>query len=152
MLVLLTTLQTAGAHATSASISGVGPRTQALAGAGASLDVGYEAAFQNPAALSNALQPSLSAGYQVTSSQLYWQGGDQAQQRFPTDQLRATLLGFALPLWLGEQRLVLGLASLSPGGFVARADLPLPEEPQFPLLVSWREAVDFDLALGMRPC
>src|SRR5438874_1113960 len=40
--------------------------------------------------------------------------------------------------------LALGLAA-------ARADLPLGEVPQFPLLQSRQRAVDFDLALGVRP-
>jgi hypothetical protein len=150
-LALLAITLARGASATPASISGPGPRTQALAGAGAALDVGYEAAFQNPAALAFAKQPSLSIGYGVTDAQLYLQRSGQAEQRFPTDQLRLTLLGFTLPLRIGEQHLVLGMASVSPGGFVARADLPLAEEPQFPLLVSRRQAIDFDLGLGIRP-
>jgi hypothetical protein len=150
-LALLALTGARGTSATTASISGPGPRAQALAGAGTSLDLGYEAAFQNPAALAFARQPALSIGYGVTDTALYLQRGAEAERRFPTNQLRLTLIGFTLPLPIGEQRLVLGMASVSPSGFVARADLPLAEEPQFPLLVSRRQAVDFDLGLGIRP-
>ena len=61
------------------------------------------------------------------------------------------MLGFTLPLEAFGQRFVIGFASLSPGGSVARADLPLAEAPQFPLLLSRQRAVDFDLGLGIRP-
>jgi long-subunit fatty acid transport protein len=149
LLVTLTGVR--GAGATTASISGPGPRAQALAGAGATLDLGYEAAFQNPAALAFAEQPALSLGYGVTDTRLYLQRGSEVEERFDTDQLQLTLLGFVLPLRLGEQQLVLGMASVSPSGFVARADLPLAEQPQFPLLVSRRQAIDVDLGLGIRP-
>lgn len=139
------------AHATSGSLSGIGPRTQALAGAGAALDVGYEAAFQNPAGLAYRKNPTLHVGYAVTSLQLYWQRQGEAETRVPLEQVHQSQLGFTLPLELGEQRLVFGLASISPDGFVARAELPPGEEPQFPLLVAPRRAVDLDLSLGFQP-
>jgi hypothetical protein len=150
LLVLPALLLTAPAVATSASATGVGPRSQALAGAGASLELGYESSFVNPAALGLIEQPSLAAGYQVTQTALYLEREGQPEERFDTDQLRATLLGFTLPLAIGGKRLVLGLASSSPGGFVASADLPPADQPQFPLLVSQRQALELDLALGLR--
>ena len=139
------------AAATPAALSGPGPRTQALGGSGASLNVGSEAAFQNPAQLSLLRRPELTAGYGLGKSWLYWRREPAAEQRLDLAAEGATQLGFALPLWLGDEPLVLGLSSVSPGGTVARADLPLPEQPQFPLLVTRRQAVDFDLAAGYRP-
>ncbi|HXK20832.1 MAG TPA: hypothetical protein VNG33_23635 [Polyangiaceae bacterium] len=144
-------LASANAGATSASLFGIGPRSRALAGAGLSQDLGYEAAFANPAALSLATTTSLSAGYDVTSSWLYLQREGSPEQRFEADPLTGAELGFTLPFELCSQRLVLGFASLSPGGSVARAELPLAEVPQFPVLLSRQRAVDFDLALGVRP-
>lgn len=139
------------AAATPAALFGPGPRTQALAGSGASLNVGSEAAFQNPAQLSLVRRPELSAGYGLHKSWLYWQRGTETEKRVELAAEGATQLGFALPLWLGDEPLVLGLSSVSPGGTVARADLPLAEQPQFPLLVTRRQAVDFDLSAGYRP-
>ncbi|HEX2876056.1 MAG TPA: hypothetical protein VHP33_32620 [Polyangiaceae bacterium] len=142
---------TSAAHATSGSVFGVGPSTRAWAGAGATQAAGYEAAFQNPASLSLSPELTLSAGYGVQSSWLYTQRGASAEQRFETEPLSLATLGFTLPLEAFGQRFVVGFASLSPGGSVARADLPLGEQPQFPLLVSRQRAVDFDLGVGVRP-
>lgn len=139
------------ARATAGSGSGIGPSTRAWAGAGATQASGYEAAFQNPASLALSPELSLSAGYGVQSSWLYTQRGRAAEQRFETEPLSLAALGFTLPLEAFGQRFVVGFASLSPGGSVARAALPLGEEPQFPLLLSRQQAVDFDLALGVRP-
>jgi long-chain fatty acid transport protein len=139
------------ARATTGTVFGVGPGTRAWAGAGATQGSGYEAAFQNPASLSLSPGLSLSAGYGVQSSWLYTQRGQAAEQRFETEPLSLATLGFTLPLEAFGQRWVVGFASLSPGGSVARADLPLGEQPQFPLLLSRQHAIDFDLGLGVRP-
>src|SRR5712675_2428277 len=111
-------LLSVNASATTASIFGVGPRSRALAGAGISQDIGYEAAFGNPAALSLTTAASLSAGYDVTSARLHLQRADLPEQRFESQPLTGAELGFTLPLWLGPQRFVLGFASLSPAGSV----------------------------------
>ena len=142
---------TTAARATTGSVFGVGPSTRAWAGAGATQASGYEAAFLNPAALSLSSELSLSAGYGVQSSWLSTQRAAAAEQRFESPRLTLATLGFTLPLEAFGQRFVVGFASLSPGGTVARADLPLPEEPQFPLLVSRQRATDFALGLGVRP-
>jgi long-chain fatty acid transport protein len=149
---LLATLAGApAAQATSASVFGIGPKTRAWAGAGASQAAGYESAFQNPAALALSGQLSLSAGYGVESAWLYSQRAREPEQRFESRPRGSALLGFTLPLGVFGQRFVLGFASSSPGGSVARADLPWAEQPQFPLLLGRQQAVDFDLALGVRP-
>ncbi len=152
LLALLSTLASSViASATTATVVGIGPTTRSLAGAGVTQAVGYEAAFQNPASLALAAETSLSAGYGVTSAWLYTQRGSQAEQRFDAQPLAGAELGFTLPLSLFQQRFVLGFATLSPGGSVEQADLPLADQPQFPLLLSRQRAVDFDLALGVRP-
>ncbi len=122
-----------------------------MAGAGVTQAVGYEAAFLNPAGLVLTPGTTLSAGYGVTSAWLYTQRGSQPERRFDTKPLGATELGFTLPFELFQQRFVLGFAGSSPGGSVAEADLPLAETPQFPRLLSRQRAVDFDLALAVRP-
>jgi hypothetical protein len=149
LLCLLT--GTTAARATTGTVFGIGPSTRAWAGAGATQSAGYEAAFQNPASLSLSPELSLSAGYGVQSSWLSTQRGQAAEERFDSEPLSLTTLGFTLPLEAFGQRFVVGFASLSPGGSVARAALPLGEQPQFPLLVSRQHAIDFDLGLGVRP-
>ncbi len=152
LLALLATLASSvPAAATTATVLGIGPTTRSLAGAGVTQAAGYEAAFQNPAGLALAPATALSVGYGVTTSRLYTQRGSDPERRFDTQPLGATELGFTLPFRLFQQRFVLGFAGSSPGGSVAQADLPLAEEPQFPLLLSRQRAVDFDLALGARP-
>jgi hypothetical protein len=142
---------TTAAGATTGSVFGVGPSTRAWAGAGATQAAGYEAAFQNPASLALSPELSLSAGYGVQSSWLYTQRGAGEKRRFEAEPLSLATLGFTLPLGAFGQRFVVGFASLSPGGSVARAGLPLGEQPQFPLLLGHQHAVDFDLGLGVRP-
>jgi long-chain fatty acid transport protein len=141
-------LVTSTLHATAAEVFELGPRGRALAGGGLSRYQGYESAFANPAALSLAERPELTLGYSAN--------------RFALEALRAgtrvavpaqgsgdVLFGFVLPLRIAEQRWVLGFASQSPSDFIARAQLPLADVPQFPLLVPQSQALDFDLALGV---
>ncbi len=137
--------------ATSANLSGIGPRTLALSGAGATLDSGYEATLTNPAALQFVERPALSLGYSVSYFALETQRGELPAQRFAAKSLSVGWLGLALPLRLADETLVLGVAAASPESLVAQAELPHPETPDFPLLLSRSRATDFDLSLGMRP-
>jgi long-subunit fatty acid transport protein len=62
------------------------------------------------------------------------------------------VLGLRLPIvpsWV-PPGLTLGLALTSPRDVIVRAELPLPETPQFPLLSSRAQALDLGLALGAR--
>lgn len=139
-----------GALATEASTFGVGPRSRALAGAGATQDSGAESSFVNPAALALAERPTITAGYGFRRAWLYWQRRGDAEQRGDAAAVSLSELGFTLPLPLFELPLVLGFVSSSADGSVARARLPLAEEPQFPRFSANPRAVDFDLALGLR--
>ncbi|HVY27715.1 MAG TPA: hypothetical protein VHB79_14270 [Polyangiaceae bacterium] len=139
-----------GALATEASSFGVGPRSRALAGAGATQDCGSEATFVNPAALAFAERPTVTAGFGVRRAWLYWQRSGGAEQRTDAAAVSLSELGFTLPLPLLELPLVLGFVSASANGSVAHARLPLAEEPQFPLVGARARAVDFDLALGLQ--
>jgi len=136
------------ARATSGSVLGIGPRTLALAGAGATLPSGYEAAFENPAELAQAASPDLELGYAATRFSLTL---SPQPLTVPANGSASTLLGFALPLHFGSQSLVFGFAAQSPSNRIASATLPYAEEPQFPLLVQRTEATDFDLSVGLRP-
>jgi hypothetical protein len=136
------------ASATSGSVLGIGPRTLALAGSGATLPMGYEAAFENPAQLAESSKPDLELGYGATRFALTL--APQALS-VPEDGSGSTLLGFALPLRFGSESLVFGFAARSPSNRIASASLPYAEQPQFPLLVQRTEATDFDLSVGLRP-
>ncbi len=148
LLGLLALSATRPANATSGAVFGIGPRTLALAGAGATLGAGYEAAFENPAQLAAVSAPDLELGYAATRFSLAL---TPQALTVPADGSRSTLLGFALPLRFGEQSLVFGFAARSPSNRIATASLPYPEQPQFPLLVQRSEATDFDLSVGIRP-
>ncbi len=136
------------AGATSGSIFGIGPRTLALAGAGATLQTGYEASFENPAQLAQLAQPDLELGYGATRFAL-----SLTPPAAPAlaDGSGSTLLGFALPLRVGSHALVFGFAARSPSNRIATASLPYAEQLQVPLLVQRSEATDFDLSLGVQP-
>jgi hypothetical protein len=140
---LLALSVTCPAVATPGATFGIGPRTLAFSGAGASLGTGYEAAFENPAQLASLAAPDLELGYGATRFSL-------TPRSAPADGAGSTLLGFALPLPLGMRALVFGFAAQSPSNRIASASLPEPEQPQFPLLVQRSQATDFDLSLGMQ--
>lgn len=135
------------ARATPAEIFGPGPRSQALAGAGATRELGYEAAFVNPAMLAGAEHAELTLGFHEAVFAIDVEGG-AAESRFPAEPASGALVGLVAPLPVGKQRLALGLASRSPSDLIARADLPFPEQPQFPVLVPRAAALDLSLALA----
>jgi hypothetical protein len=136
------------APATSGAIFGVGPRSLALGGAGASVRTDYEAAFENPAALGELTSPDLELGYGAT--RFSFSLSPQALS-VPSDGSGSTLLGLVLPLHFGPRGVVFGFAARSPSNRIATADLPYAEQPQFPLLVQRSQATDFALSLGAQP-
>ena len=140
----------APAAATTGSVLAVGPRSLALAGAGATQELGAEASAQNPANLALERRPQLTAGYALARPRLFITREGEPEERVNEQAFGITELGFTLPFYFADEPLVLGLITDSPGGAVARARLPFAEEPQFPLL-SRARALDFDLALGFRP-
>jgi long-chain fatty acid transport protein len=136
------------ARATAAEVFEIGPRGRAFAGAGQSLDAGYESAFTNPAALAFAARPELTLGSSATHFAL---SVSRQGQGVPVSAPGSggVLFGFVLPLHVLKEPWVLGFASQSPSNYIARATLPFSESPQFPLLVPQSQALDFDLGLGV---
>jgi long-subunit fatty acid transport protein len=134
-------------HATPADVFGIGPRTQATAGTGATWDSGSEAAFVNPAALALTPRSELTIGFHDAVFSLDVEGG-RAPGRFSTPASSGVLLGVLVPLRIGQEPIALGLYSRSPADVVAAAHLPYPESPQFPLLANRMQALDLNLALG----
>lgn len=135
------------ARATPADVFGVGPRTQAVAGNGATWDSGSEASFVNPAALVLTPRPELTLGFHDAVFSLDVEGG-HAPGRFSTPASSGVLLGVLVPMRIGPESIALGLFSRSPGDVVASAHLPYPETPQFPVLAGREQALDLDVALG----
>ena len=134
-------------RATPADIFGIGPRTQATGGTGASWDAGSESAFVNPATLALTSHSELTLGVHDARFSLDVAGG-RAPGRFSTPIASGVLLGVVVPLRIGEEPIALGLFSRSPADVIAGAHLPYPETPQFPLLANRMEALDLSLGLG----
>jgi long-chain fatty acid transport protein len=135
------------ARATPADVFGIGPRTQATGGNGATWDSGSEAAFVNPAALVLATRSELTLGLHDAIFSLDVEGG-RAPGRFSTPASSGVLFGALVPLHIGPEAIALGIYSRSTAGVVAGAHLPYPETPQFPLLTNRVQDLDLDLALG----
>jgi long-chain fatty acid transport protein len=140
-------LGSSNARATPADIFGIGPRTQATGGNGASWDSGSEEAFVNPAALVLAPKSELTLGLHDAVFSLEVDGG-RAPGRFTAPASSGVLLGALVPLRIGHEPIALGLYSRSTAGVVAGAHLPYPETPQFPLLTHRAQDLDLNLALG----
>jgi hypothetical protein len=143
-------------RATPTQLFSLGPESQALGKTGVSGVSDFGAVVLNPAAL-------------AARSRSVWFGYDAA--RFsPTVQSDAAagsiaspaqpafiggVLGLRLPITPPASGflsgLTLGLAITSPRDVIVRAQLPLPETPQFPLLSSRAQALDLGLSLGFQP-
>lgn len=138
----------------------LGAESQALGKTGVSGVSDYGAVVLNPAALPDSHPAAeraaeranrITFGYDaarfaasVTSS-TKGQGPEPAQPAFV-----GGVLGLTLPIVLAEPALTLGLALTSPRDVIVRAELPLPEVPQFPFLSSQAQALDLALGLGVR--
>ena len=133
--------------ATPADVFGWGPRSQAAAGSGATLDTGHEAAFTNPAELGRVEASRLSLGYHSAVFALDVEGGSSAGP-FPARAVTGALLGMVAPLRFGKQRVGFAFSARSPSDLIVRTDVPFPEEPRFPLLVSRLSALDLSLGVG----
>ena len=136
--------------ASPADLFGSGPRSQAL-GATAALARGHEAAYGNPAQLSDQPERRLTLGY--TFARFNPQARSIAEGALPieSEALHAYLLGLTAPVPLhGDlyERLAVGLSVLMPSNVIARVRLLQPETPQFPLLSDRAHSLSFNLGVG----
>lgn len=118
------------AEASPQDVFGYGPRSTAMAGAGASIGLGFEAVRSNPALLSLSTERSLTGGWFGAFFDL------RANGRLPAEAVSGTFIGGTLPLpfeGLLRDRITLGLGFFTPFKLVARARLLYPEKLKFPV-------------------
>lgn len=138
-------------HGSPAEQLGFGPKSQALAATGVADAEGYAAAYSNPALLGGEVHPSFVAGFQATGTALAYQldGGQLVPLR---RQQPALFLGFVTPFrfqasWL--KQLTVGVAAVTPGRVIARANLLFPERPQFPIVQDRLSALNLAAGMGL---
>jgi len=133
------------ARASPQDVFGYGPRSVAMAGAGASIGWGFETVRSNPSLLVLARERSLSIGWFGAFFDL------NASGNVPAEAVSGTLIGGTLPLPFEgflKDRLTLGLGFFTPFKLVARARLLYPEKPKFQL-ADHSQSVTVQMALGV---
>lgn len=140
------------AQASPQDLFGFGPRSVAMAGAGASIGWGFETVHTNPSLLALDHERSLSAGWFGAFYGLDANGG------VPAEAVSGSIIGGTLPLPFEgflKDRITLGLGFFTPFKLVARAHLLYPEKPKFPIAdraqsVTVQMGVGVDLGHGLR--
>ncbi len=133
------------AHASPQDLFGFGPRSVAMAGAGASIGWGFEAVHTNPSLLALDHERSLSAGWFGAFYNL------DANGTLPAEAVSGTIIGGTLPLPFEgflKDRVTLGLGFFTPFKLVARAHLLYPEKPKFPI-ADRAQSVTVQMGLGV---
>jgi hypothetical protein len=142
---------TSSAQASPQDAFGFGPRSVALAGAGAALGGGYESVWANPALLSLRRERELSLGFQGIKPVGKAEGpGMPGHVR--QDGVRGTLIGAVLPVPFGgilRDRVTLGMGFFTPTDVVVRGRVLYPEKPQFPLLADRFYTVALQAGMGI---
>ncbi|MEZ4293831.1 MAG: hypothetical protein R3B70_02560 [Polyangiaceae bacterium] len=145
-------LAPAAASASPQDVFGFGPRSTAMAGAGASIGWGFETVRSNPALLSLSRERTLSVGWFGAFFDL------DANGHLPADAVSGTLIGGVLPLPFEgflKDRIAIGLGFFTPFKLVARARLLYPEKLKFPLAdrvqsVAVQMGMGIDIGHGFR--
>lgn len=140
------------ASASPQDVFGYGPRSAAMAGAGASIGQGFEAVRSNPALLSLSRERTLTGGWMGAFFDL------DANGRLPAEAVSGTFIGGTLPLPFEgslKDRVTVGLGFFTPFDLVARARLLYPEKEKFPITdrvqsVAVQMALGIDLGHGFR--
>jgi hypothetical protein len=140
------------AEASPQDVFGYGPRSTAMAGAGASIGWGFETVRSNPALLSLSHEISLTSGWFGAFFDLNAAGPLRAEA------VSGTFIGGTLPLPFEgflKDRITIGLGFFTPFELVARARLLYPEKPKFPIAdrvqsVAVQMGIGIDLGHGVR--
>ncbi len=136
------------AQASSPSLFGAGARSIGLAGSGACATGSYESIFHNPACLLRSTIPKLSVGYTFAQITRELDGHSDT-----ADAVTATNIGLALPLPLRrslKDRLAIGLAFYIPTNTVLKASVPKPGTPYFPVIENRAQTVTLQGGLAIR--
>lgn len=145
------------ASASPADLFGYGPRSQSLAGAGVSSELGPAAAYTNPAMLAAFPARRVSLGLHSAQFLMDPSGdlppeGDAHLGQF-NDDADAIQFGLATPLDLPDplsDRIGFGLAASTATHSIARVRILNESRPQFPFLGPRAEALNLSVGLGVR--
>ena len=144
----LATVLDGSARASLPEIAGMGGRSSALAGTGASFADGFDAVYENPAGLVEPTQRRLTVGYILGRYDLYLDGASRG-----VADTNGVMLGVALPLPFGgflTRRIAFGLGFYFPTSVLNRAQAPFSDEPRLALLDERTQVVSALGALGFR--
>jgi hypothetical protein len=150
-LAVVSLLATSDVAASPQDAFGFGPRSVALAGAGAALGGGYESVWANPALLSLRRERELSLGFQGIKP-IGKAEGPGMPGHVRQDGVRGTLIGAVLPVPFGgvlRDRVTLGMGFFTPTDVVVRGRVLYPEKPQFPLLADRFYTVALQAGVGL---
>lgn len=134
------------AWASAEDLFGYGAVAPALAGGGAATVTGYAAVHANPASLNVDRARTLTLGYEFHLFDAELDGHPHL-----VEPVRGAIVGVTLPIpFRGPlaERITLGMGFFVPSQVVVRAEMLLPEEPQYLLLDSRGQSVAIQLALG----
>lgn len=133
------------ADASPQDVIGFGPRSAAMAGAGAAVGEGFEAVYTNPALLARTPDMSATVGLVGVTFDL------DANGPWLADGMSAMMLGGALPIPLPGplgRRFTLGFGFYTPFDLVVRSRILFPETPQF-LIADAVQSIGAIVGLGV---
>jgi long-chain fatty acid transport protein len=141
------------AHASPEDLFGYGTRGPAMGGLGVSMSRGAEAAYYNPALLSELRQPKLTLGFAGATFRLRAEGDAVGGERSVDAQAsRGVLIGAETPLPFGgplRNRIGMALAFYTPSDVVVRGRILYPERPQYPILPDRAQSATLRFGLGV---
>jgi long-chain fatty acid transport protein len=128
---------------------GYTPRGIGMGGAMTAVADDFAAAYYNPAGAAFHPQPSVGIGYLFANSRMLGIGINAPK----LDETRGLLLGIVLPIPFGgflQDRIAFSLASFFPNDVLLGIDVPLPKQPQYPLLQNSGRSLTFIPTLGVK--
>jgi len=136
------------AAASPLELYGFGGRSPALAGAGQTDSVSFDASYLNPARLGHLDHKRLTMGYFFSDFALEMNG-----DKTDTETAHASTFGAGLPLPLGgawKNRIGLGLGFSIPLATMVRVRVPFPGDPVYSLLETRSQTIGVMLTTGVR--
>lgn len=138
------------AGASPEDIYGWGPRSTAMAGAGAACSSSADAAYTNPALLARVRRNELTIGFSGAAFDLH-AGGAGLPGRVSAAPAKGYTVGVAVPIPFGgvlKDRVAAGLAGYTPTDVLSRVSILYPETPEYSLLPDRSQVLAVRLGVG----